>query len=88
MATENKTTSWWLEDKELYNEIVTSFKERARVQGYKPGTAKFRQAQMEFFIGASTALRGIPPSWYVSIIRDDEIICKPEDVQASDVSEG
>ena len=80
-------SNWWLDNKEKHDEIINTFQSRARLQGYKTGTKKFTMAQQEFFIGACTALGGIPPSWLFSIMRGEEI-CLPEDVQAGDTVEG
>lgn len=56
--------------------IATHWRERAAVQGYKPGSAKYKKAQIEFATGAMAALaetHRMPPAWVINIVYGDDV---------------
>lgn len=54
----------------------THWLERAEAQGYKPGSAKYKNAQVEFAIGATAALaetHRMPPAWVINVIYGGDV---------------
>lgn len=65
---------------------------RAYTQQYKHGSAKYRNAEIEFFAGAAAALGALgyvpPPSWVFSIMRGDTVIKNVSDMRTILVEAG
>jgi len=65
----------------IVKQIEQQWRSRAQTQGYKPGSARYRRAELEFFVGAMTAMEAItgdpatscPPAWVIAGIRGDPI---------------
>jgi hypothetical protein len=47
---------------DIRSNIENQFRARAKSQGWKPGSAKYKNAEMEFFVGAMTAHMAITGS--------------------------
>lgn len=62
-------------------QIEEQWKSRARTQGYKPHSVRYRQAELEFFTGAIAAMEAVtgdtssscPPRWVIAGMRGDPI---------------
>ena len=66
--------------------VEDRWKDRAEMQGFKPGSKKYLTAQAEFFGGAMTAMQfifgnnlqtladEIPPKWVICIMSGRDII--------------
>ncbi|MBN8523899.1 MAG: hypothetical protein J0M02_01045 [Planctomycetes bacterium] len=62
----------------MLTQIEEQWKSRARTQGYKPGSNRYRQAELEFFVGAMAAIEAVtgnpsPPRWVIAGMRGDPI---------------
>lgn len=49
-------------DKEKKAKIEQAWIDRAKTQGYEPGSAKYKRAELEFFTGAMVAINVIFPA--------------------------
>ena len=47
---------------DIRTKIENTFRSRAKSQGWKPGSSKYKNAEMEFFVGAMTAHMAITGS--------------------------
>lgn len=61
-------------DKEKQLQIEQMWRERAAHQGYKPLSAKYMQAQADFFAGVMAGLGTQPPLWVLSIMGGRDIV--------------
>ncbi len=62
----------------MLKQIEEQWKSRARAQCYKPGSALYRRAELEFFVGAMAAIEAVtgepsPPRWIIAGMRGDPI---------------
>jgi hypothetical protein len=60
---------------EVRAQVEEQFKSRAKEQGWKPGSAKYRNAEMEFFVGAmalqaalSGSIQDVDPKWAIMLM--------------------
>lgn len=72
----------------VLTQIEEQWKSRARTQGYRPGSVRYRQAELEFFVGAMAAIEAItgdpsPPRWVIAGMRGDPIAA-PDSAGGSD----
>lgn len=58
--------------------IEADWIQRADQQGYKPGTKAYQDKELEFFVGAISALNSqgysAPPRWFINAVRGDPIV--------------
>lgn len=68
--------------------IEQAWTNRAESQGYKPGSATYKKAQVEFFVGAMTAIdafddtpdkgsdlsRNVPPHWVLAMMSGRDVV--------------
>ena len=65
----------------MLKQIEEQWKSRARTQCYKPGSALYRRAELEFFVGAMATMEAVtgdtssscPPRWVIAGMRGDPI---------------
>lgn len=63
----------------MLTQIEEQWTSRARTQGYKPRSVRYRQAELEFIVGAMAAIEAIsgvpaPPRWVIAGMRGDPIV--------------
>lgn len=66
--------------KELMNWIEAQWVKRAGTMGYERGSDEYREAQLEYFVGAMAAMEGmglgIPPYWCIALMTGRDIVAE------------
>lgn len=63
----------------MLTQIEGQWTSRARTQGYKPRSVRYRHAELEFFVGAMAAIEATtgepaPPKWVIAGLRGDPFV--------------
>jgi len=66
----------------IERQIEAQWRSRAKAQGYRPGSVRYRCAELEFFVGAMAAMealtgdssRSCTPRWVIAGMRGDPIV--------------
>lgn len=66
----------------VVQQIEAQWQSRAKTQGYRPGSVRYRCAELEFFVGAMAAMEALTgdssqsctPRWVIAGMRGDPIV--------------
>lgn len=82
-----------VEETSVKQKIEDMWRARAKVQGFKPHTKAYKNAELEFFIGAMAALNAlhpgadgnmsalVPPWWVIAPLSGRNIVEKEKETQ-------